>query len=81
MDLTVELNNEDTKMKKFQVFNNVSFDPRAIAVIAAIAYFDTKDKAVFTVLKFFYLVILILKKSFFLAIGNVSEVYFQECWK
>ena len=36
MDLVVELNNEDTKREKFQVFKNVSFDPRAIA---AIAYF------------------------------------------
>ena len=34
MDLVVELNNEDTKREKFQVFNNVSFDPRAIATIA-----------------------------------------------
>ena len=39
MDLVAELNNEDTKRKKFEVFKNVSFDPRTIAVIAAIAYF------------------------------------------
>ena len=37
MEFVVELNNEDTKIKKkFQVFKNVSFDPRAIA---AITYF------------------------------------------
>ena len=34
-----ELNNEDTKRKKFQVFKNVSFDSRAIPVISGIAYF------------------------------------------
>ena len=39
MDLVAELNNEDTKRKKFQVFKNVSFDFRAIAVISGIAYF------------------------------------------
>ena len=39
MDLVAELNNEDTKRKKFQVFKNVSFDSREIAVISGIAYF------------------------------------------
>ena len=39
MDLDVELNNEDTKRNKFQVVKNVSFDPRATVVIAAIACF------------------------------------------
>ena len=40
MDLVAELNNEDTKRKKFQVFKNVSFDFRAITVISGgIAYF------------------------------------------
>ena len=39
MNLAAELNNEDTKRKKFQVFNNVSFDSGAIAVISGIAYF------------------------------------------
>ena len=39
MDLVAELNNEDTKRKKFQVFKNVFFDSRAIAVISGIAYF------------------------------------------
>ena len=39
MNLVAELNNEDTKRKKFQVFKNVSFDFRAIAVISGIAYF------------------------------------------
>ena len=39
MDLVAELNNEDIKRKKFQVFKNVSFDSRAIAVISGIAYF------------------------------------------
>ena len=36
MDLVAELNNEGTKRRKFQVFKNVSFDPGATAVIAAI---------------------------------------------
>ena len=39
MNLVAELNNEDTKRRKFQVFKNVSFDSRAIAVISGIAYF------------------------------------------
>ena len=39
MDLVAELNNEDNKRKKSQVFKNVSFDFRAIAVISRIAYF------------------------------------------
>ena len=41
MDLVVELNNEDTKRKKFQVFKNVSFDPR---VIPAIVYWTIPEK-------------------------------------
>ena len=39
MDLVAELNNEDTKRKKFQVFKNVSFYFGAIVVISGIAYF------------------------------------------
>ena len=39
MDLVAELNNEDTKRKKFQVFKIFSFDSRATAVISEIAYF------------------------------------------
>ena len=39
MDFVVELKNEDTKRKKFQVFKNVSFDSRANAVISGIACF------------------------------------------
>ena len=39
MDLVAELNNEDTKRKKFHVFKNVSSDFRAIAAISEIAYF------------------------------------------
>ena len=39
IDLVVELNNEDTKRKKLQVFKNVSFDSRAITVFSGIAYF------------------------------------------
>ena len=39
MDLVAELNNEDTKREKFQVFKKVSFDSRAIEVISGIAYF------------------------------------------
>ena len=81
MDLVAELNNEDTKRKKFQVFKNVSFDSRAIAVISGIAYFvsyDKKYKAVFTVPRFFYLVVLTFTRIFFLAIGNITEAHFQE---
>ena len=90
MDLVAELNSENTKRKKFQVFKNVSFDSTAIAVISRNAYFDcnwirtqnhlvlkrtlkyknTKYKAVFTVLKFFYLVILTFKESLILEIGT-----------
>ena len=36
MDLVAELNNEDTKRKKFQVFKNVSFYFRAIVVISGL---------------------------------------------
>ena len=52
MHLVAELNNEDTKRKKFQCFKNVSFDFRAIAVISGICLFcyDTKYKAAFIVL-------------------------------
>ena len=81
MDFVAELNNEDSKRKKFQVFKNVSFDSRAIAVISVIAYFvsyDKKYKAVFTVLWFFYLVVLTFAKILFLAIGNITEAHFQE---
>ena len=39
MDLVAELNNEDTKRKKLQVFKNVSFNSRVIAVILGITYF------------------------------------------
>ena len=81
MDFVAELNNEDSKRKKFQVFKNVSFDSRAIAVISVIAYFvsyDKKYKAVFTVLRFFYLVVLTFAKILFLAIGNITEAHFQE---
>ena len=54
---------------------------RAIAVISGIAYFvtyDTKYKAVFTVVKLFYLVILAFNKNLFLEKGNITEVHFQE---
>ena len=82
MDLVAELNKKDTKRKKFQVFKNVSLDSRAIAVISEIAHFvtgyDTKHKFVFTVLKFFYFVVLTFTKSLFLAIENITEVHFQE---
>ena len=37
-----------------------------------------KYKAVFTVLKFFYLAILTFKKGLVLAIGNITEVHFQD---
>ena len=39
MDLVAKLNNEDTKRKKLQVFKNVSFNSRVIAVILGITYF------------------------------------------
>ena len=39
MDRVAELNNEDTKRKKFQVFKKFFSDFRAIAVISGIAYF------------------------------------------
>ena len=39
MDLEADLNYEDTKRKKFQVFKDVSFDCRAIAIISEITYF------------------------------------------
>ena len=54
---------------------------RVIAVISGIAYFvtyDTKYKAVFTVVKLFYLVILAFNKNLFLEKGNITEVHFQE---
>ena len=38
MDVVAELNNEDTKRKKFQVFQNVSFDSTAVVVISGITY-------------------------------------------
>ena len=84
MDRVTELSNEDIERKKFQVFKNVSIDRRAIAVIAGIAEifcYNTKYKAVFTFLKFFYLVTLIFKESLFLAIVNISEVHSQGCGK
>ena len=71
MDLVAELNNEDIKRKKFQVFKNVSFDSRAINFRGFLFYYGTKYKALFTVLKFFYLVILTFKESLFLVIGNM----------
>ena len=54
---------------------------REIAVISGIAYFvtcDTKCKAVFTVLKLFFLVILAFNESLFLEKGHVNKVHFQE---
>ena len=45
MELVPELNNEDTKRKKFQVLKNVSFDTKAIAVISGIAYFIMTQNA------------------------------------
>ena len=59
---------------------------RTIAVTSGIAYayfvtYDTKYKAVFTVLKLFYLFILAFNESLFLEIGNITEVHFQEWGK
>ena len=39
MDLVVQLNNEDTEKKKFQLFKNVSFDSTAVVLISGITYF------------------------------------------
>ena len=39
MDLVAELNYEETKRKKYQVFKDISFNSRATAVISGIAYF------------------------------------------
>ena len=39
--------------------------------------YETKYKAVFTVLKLFYLVILSFKESLFLELGNTTEVIFN----
>ena len=53
MDLVAGLNNEDTKRKKSQVFKNVSFDFRAIAVNFrrdCLFCYDTKYKAASMVL-------------------------------
>ena len=52
---------------------------RATVVISGIAiFYDTKDKAVSTVVKLFYLVILAFKENLFLEIGNIAEVHIQE---
>ena len=50
---------------------NISFDP-----IASDCWFcyDTKHKAVFTVLNLFFLVVFIFKERLFLAMGNISKV-------
>ena len=50
MHLVLELKNEDTKRNKFQVFKNVSFDPRAIPVIPA--YFGVTRNKRLSLLKF-----------------------------
>ena len=72
MDLVAELNNEDTKTKKFQVFKNVSFDFRAIEVISWTACNDAKYKAEFPVLNFLYLVILTFDESLILEIKKYN---------
>ena len=84
MNLAAELNNEDTKRKKFQVFRNVSFDSslnNCSNFRDCLFCYDTKYKAVFMVLKLFYLVILAFKESLFLEISNITEVHFQEWGK
>ena len=77
MNLVAELNNEDTKIKKFQVFKNVSFDSTATVVVLGIAYFVMTRKTV-SILKFFYLVILTFKESLVLVIENITEVHVQD---
>ena len=39
MDLVAELNYEDTKRKKYQVFKDIFFNSRVTAVISGIDYF------------------------------------------
>ena len=82
MGFVEELNNEDSKRKKFQVLKNVSCDPRAIAVIPVIAYFVmTQTQGCLyrsEVLLFGYIN---LERKSFLAIENISEVHFQGCGK
>ena len=81
MNLAAEVNNEDTKRKKFQVFKNVFFDScwrNCINFRDCLFCYDTKYKVVFTVLKLFYLVILAFKESLFLEIGNITDVHFRD---
>ena len=79
MDLVAELNNQDTKIKKFQVLRMF------LLILEQLQYsrdclfcYDTKYKSVFTFLKFLYLVTLTFKVSFTLEIRKITEVHFQE---
>ena len=81
MNLATELKKENTKRRKFQVFKNVSFDSsqsNCNNFRDGLFCYDTKYKAVFPVLKLFYLVIPALKESLFLEISNITKVNFQE---
>ena len=82
MDPVAELNSEDTKRNKFHVFKNVSFDSRAIAVILGIAYFVMIRNTRLSLLLYGSEVLLFgdidLHKKPVLAVGNITEVHFQE---
>ena len=70
MNLAAELNNEQPKERNSKFLRMfLLILARKIAVISGIAYFvtyDTKYKAVFTVLKLLYLAILAFNESLFL---------------
>ena len=79
MDLVAELNNEDTKRKKLQVFKNFFSDFRAIAVISGIAYFVMTRN---TRLPLWFYSSFIWsfspsKKASFIEIRTITEVHFQ----
>ena len=84
MNLAAELNNEDTKRKKFQVFKKISVDSsysNCSNFRDCLFCYDTKYKAAFTILKLFYLVVLAFKGNLVLEIGNITGVHVQEWGK
>ena len=58
--------------KEFQVFNNISFEPKSYCLFC----YGTKHKAEVLLFDRIYLQI-----KPFLAIGNISKVHNQECGK
>ena len=80
MNLAAELNNEDTEREKFQVFKNVFLDSSCNCsnFRDCLFCYDTKYRAVFRVLKVFYLVILAFEEILFLEIVNITRVHFRE---